>query len=87
MEISALTGAGLDTLVERLGEIVREGKRDLWYRFGHNEQGQAAQMYRYAAVLRAEYLDDGVYLYATSDKKTQGMFAAYLCEKPEGILD
>ena len=87
VEISALTGAGLDTLVERLGEIVREGKRDLWYRFGHNEQGQAAQMYRYAAVLRAEYLDDGVYLYATSDKKTQGMFAAYLCEKPEGILD
>jgi len=67
--------------------FIREGKRDLWYHFGHAEGGQASQLYKYAAVLRCEYLEDGMYLLATSDKKAQGMFAAYLCDKPEGIDD
>ncbi|MBR5871624.1 MAG: GTPase HflX [Clostridia bacterium] len=87
VEISALTGQGLEALVELLGETIREGKRDLWYHFGHAEGGQASQLYKYAAVLRCEYLDDGMYMLATSDKKAQGMFAAYLCEAPEGIDD
>ena len=85
VEISALTGRGLDDLVSMLGEIIREGKRDLWYHFGHAEGAQSSQLYKYAAVLRCEYLDDGIYMLATSDKKAQGMFAAYLCEEPEGL--
>ncbi|MBO5649268.1 MAG: GTPase HflX [Clostridia bacterium] len=85
VEISAKTGWGLDVIVARLVEIIREGKRDLWYRFGHTDGALASQLYKYAAVLRTEYLEDGVYMLATSDKKTQGTFAAYLCDEPRGI--
>ena len=87
VEISALTGAGLDALIEKLAEIVNDGKRNVWFRFGHDSQGAAAQLYKYAAVLRAEYLDDGTYLFATADKKALGMFEKYLSEKPDGIDD
>ena len=55
--------------------------------FDHTQGAQSSQLYKYAAVLRCEYLDDGIYMLATSDKKAQGMFADHLCEKPEGIDD
>lgn len=82
VEISALTGMGLTQLVERLAEIIHNGKKTVWFRFGHDAQAQAAQLYKYASVLRAEYVDDGTYLYATADKKALGMFSAYLSEAP-----
>ena len=85
VEISARTGMGLDSLISLLSETIHAGKRNVWFRFGHSEQGQAAQMYQYATVLRAEYTEDGTYLYVTADKKTLGMFAAYQSEEPQGI--
>ncbi len=86
VEISALTGEGLDALVSVLSEVIREGKRDTWFRFSHADQGRASQLYKNASVLRAEYLEDGVYLLATVDKKTMGMLADYITEAPE-LLD
>ncbi len=83
VEISALTGHGLDALVEKLAEIVNDGKKNLWFRFGHDAQSRAAQLYKYAAVLDAAYTADGTYLYATADKKAQGMFEAYISDAPE----
>ncbi len=82
VEVSALTGRGLDTLVERLAEIIHEGKRDTWFLFPHDSGAKAAQLYGVTSVLRAEYRGEGTYLLASADKKVLGMFASFISEAP-----
>ena len=78
VEISARNGEHLDTLIAALEAVIKEGKRELLFRFSHAEQNLVAQLYRAASVLDTDYRDDGVYIRAVADRKAAGMFADHI---------
>lgn len=80
VEISALCGTGLDTLISMLNTLIKEGKREMTFLFPHDKQAALSQLYRYATVLDTEYEDNGVRVRAIADGKAVGMFAAYLAD-------
>jgi len=81
--ISALTGKGTDRLIERIEELVNNGKTDEVFLFPHNDQGSAGILYKNATITDTEYLAEGVRFSATVDAKTKGMLSKYLIKKEE----
>lgn len=80
VEISAQTGKNLDCLISALAAVIKEGKREVLFRFSHDEQNLVAQLYRMAAVLDTDYRDDGVYVKASADRRTANTFASHIVE-------
>jgi GTP-binding protein HflX len=76
--ISAATGEGVDELLEKIQELVKEGKRILRMLFPYDKQSEAASVHRYARVITTEYLDNGVLITAECDAKASGKFKCYI---------
>ncbi len=76
--ISARTGEGIDTLIERIEALVNEGKTEETFLFPHNEQSMVNVLYKNAVIHNTEYLAEGVKFTATVDSKTKGMLSKYL---------
>ncbi|MBO5980847.1 MAG: GTPase HflX [Clostridia bacterium] len=76
--ISAATGEGIDELLEKVSELVREGKRILRMLFPYDKQSEASSVHRFARVISTEYLDNGVLVTAECDAKAAGKFAAFI---------
>lgn len=76
--ISARTGEGVDTLIERIESLVNEGKTEETFLFPHNEQSMVNVLYKNAVIHDTEYLAEGVRFKATVDSKTKGMLSKYL---------
>ena len=73
--ISALTGEGTDTLVNRLEELVFEGTSRMTFEIPISEAPAViAQMYRFATVENVEYADEFAEIIAVCDKRAGGMF-------------
>ena len=73
--ISALTGEGTDTLINRLEELVFEGTSKITFRIPLAEAPAViAQMYRFATVENVEYGDEFAEVTAICDKRAGGMF-------------
>lgn len=80
LEISAATGAGIDTLLTKLEETVNGGKKMLKLFFSHSQSGKAAEVYRFATVHDTEYTENGTLITALCDERAQGMFLQFIQE-------
>lgn len=76
--VSAVTGEGMDVLVEKLEELASSGKKKCVFAFPSDKLGLVNMLYSNAAVLEVEYDDAGARVTAICDKKTMGQLAAYL---------
>ncbi|MBQ8324738.1 MAG: GTPase HflX [Clostridia bacterium] len=80
LEISAATGAGIETLLDKLEATVNGGKKILKLFFSHAQAGKAAEVYRFATVHNTEYTESGTVITALCDSRAQGMFSQFVQE-------
>lgn len=80
LEISAATGTGIETLLDKLEETVNGGKKVLKLFFSHAQAGKAAEVYRFATVHNTEYTENGTVITALCDSRAQGMFSQFIQE-------
>ncbi|MBQ3230113.1 MAG: GTPase HflX [Clostridia bacterium] len=80
IEISAKSGMGTDALLQRLDELVSNGKRKLKLLVPHSEGGVVSDIYRLATVLECEYIAEGALIFAECDARAQGTFEKYIVE-------
>ena len=78
--ISALTGQGIDLLVEKLERIVGEGKRRVRYFIPNSDGGALNTLYRFATVEDVEYGADGMTVVALCDARARGLMRKYEAE-------
>ncbi len=81
--ISAKTGQGVDRMIEKLTEIVSEGKRRVTYRIPNAEGGALNTLYRYATVESVEYGDEAMTVIALADSQARGMLRRFAVDDPE----
>ena len=82
--ISALTGQGMDTLIEKLEAIVTDGKRRVTYFIPNADAGALNTLYRVSTVEDVQYGADGITAVALADAKARGMMKKYaLDDLPE----
>ena len=77
IEISAKSGDGTQSLLEKLDELVAAGKKKLKLLIPHSEAGVVADIYRLATVLDCEYVAEGALIAADCDARAQVMFEKY----------
>ena len=75
--ISAVTGQGVDMMMERVEEILHAGKRRVTFLFPNAKQGLLNRLYENATVESVEYGADGVTVTAMVDAKTYGSLRDY----------
>lgn len=78
IQISAKDGSGVDKLLEKLDEIVSDGKKILRLFFSHSTQAKTAEVYRLARVISTDFTDDGTIITAECDERAQGAFKEYV---------
>ncbi len=79
--ISALTGTGVDALVERISEISNEGSSEVELFIPSADMSRLSMLYEKATVKSTEYTDSGVSVTAICDKCTKGMFEKWIIKK------
>ncbi len=75
--ISALTGQGLERLIDRVDAIVAEGKRRMTYFIPNTDGAALNTLYRLATVESVDYGADGVRAVALADARARGMMKKY----------
>lgn len=83
--ISAKSGEGIDTLLQRVEEIIHQGKSRVTFVIPNSEQGALNILYKNATVESVEYGYDGVTVVATVDQKVRGMLKKYDVNKPSEL--
>lgn len=81
--VSALTGDGLDTLVEKLEAVVQNGKSNETFIIPNSDQGVVNRLYGSAEIIEIDYGSEFVTVKATVDAKIRGQYDKYRV-KPEG---
>lgn len=76
--ISAKTGAGVSSLVERLEAIAGSGKKRVKFRFSHSDGNQLALLYSCGDNVEVDYREDGTYAEATCDEKLRGQLSDFI---------
>ncbi|MBR2340626.1 MAG: GTPase HflX [Clostridia bacterium] len=76
--ISARTGEGIDSLLQRLLFIIRNSKRRLTLLFPYDAQSELNSLYAVAKVEDVNYTDTGAEVVAILDKKTEGKYKIYI---------
>lgn len=76
--ISSKTGAGVDTLINRIEELVLDGKTTEVFKIPNSEQGVLNTLYKFAIVNDIEYTEDFIIVNATVDEKVKGKLKKYL---------
>lgn len=80
--ISARSGEGINVLLERIEQIIHDGKSRATFIFPNAEQGAMSVLYKNATVESVEYGYDSVTAVATVDAKTRGMLRKYDTDPP-----
>lgn len=75
--ISALTGQGVDALIERLEAIVTDGKRRVTYLIPNSDGGALNTLYRLATVESVDYGAEGMTVVALADARARGLMRKY----------
>lgn len=76
--VSAVTGYGIDEMIEKMENIVSMQKKTLTFAFPLNQSGIVNQMYSFATVLNVEYGNDSVKVTAICDSKIAGKYKDYI---------
>lgn len=85
--ISALTGQGIERMIERLEAMVSEGKRRVTYRIPNTDGGALNTLYRLASVESVEYGAEAMTVVALADRKARGMMRRYAIDDPQPVND
>ena len=80
IEISARSGDGTQSLLEKLDELVASGKKKLRLLIPYSEGSVVADIHRLATVLECDYVDNGTLILAECDARAQGTFEKYIAE-------
>ena len=83
--ISAKSGQGIDTLLEKVEEIIHQGKSKVTFVIPNSEQGALNILYKNATVESVDYGYEGVTVVATVDQKVRGMLKKYDINKPQEV--
>ncbi len=75
--VSALTGQGMSTLVEKLDAIVGDGKRRVTYIIPNTDGGALNTLYKLATVESVEYGAEGITVVALADARARGTMRKY----------
>ena len=75
--VSALTGDGLDVLVDKLEKMVQDGKSTETFIIPNSEQGVVNRLYGSAEVIDVDYGSEFVTVKATVDAKIRGQYDKY----------
>lgn len=75
--ISAITGQGIDELLEELQRLIHQGKRTVRFVIPNADAGVLSRLYSAAVVENVEYSDEVITVLATVDAKTHGMYRRY----------
>ena len=81
--ISALTGQGIEQLVNKIEAIVADGKRRVTYFIPNSDGGALNTLYRFAAVESVDYGAEGMTVVALADAKARGMMRKYAVDDVE----
>jgi len=76
--LSAKTGAGRDTLLQKIEAVLSEQKSLCEFLLPHAEGGKLSWLYQVANVHEVEYQAEGILVKATCDQKTRGILSRYL---------
>ena len=76
--ISALTGQGMERLIERIEAIVLDGKRRVTLFIPNAESGALNTVYRVATVESVDYGNEGMTVVAMADARALGMLKKYI---------
>ena len=79
--VSALTGDGLDVLVDKLEKMVQDGKSTETFIIPNSDQGVVNRLYSAAEVIDVDYSSDHVTVIATVDAKLRGQYNKYRVKK------
>ena len=80
--ISAATGQGIDMMMEKVEEMLHEGKRRVTFLIPNDKQGLLNKLYQNATVENIEYGAEGATVTAIVDAKTYGPLRAYDVQPP-----
>lgn len=80
--ISAKSGEGIDTLLEKIEEIIHAGKSRVTFVIPNSEQAALNILYKNATVESVDYGYEGVTVVATVDQKVRGMLKKYDVNRP-----
>ena len=83
--ISAKSGEGIHTLLEKVEEIIHQGKSKVTFVIPNSEQGALNILYKNATVESVDYGYEGVTVVATVDAKVRGMLKKYDINKPQEV--
>ncbi len=83
--ISAKSGEGIGTLLDKIEEIIHAGKSRVTFVIPNSEQGALNVLYKNATVESVEYGYDGVTVVATVDGKVRGMLKKYDVNRPKDV--
>ena len=83
--ISAKSGEGIDALLQKVEEIIHQGKSKVTFVIPNSEQGALNILYKNATVESVDYGYDGVTVVATVDAKVRGMLKKYDINKPQEV--
>ena len=76
--ISAVTGEGIDRLLNKIEEVLSKQKSSVSFLFPLSDQSSINNLYKNSKVLDIEYRDDSIAVKAVVDNKTKGMYKKYL---------
>lgn len=79
--ISSKTGEGIDTLLNRIEEILRSSKRQCALVIPYTHQAKLSDIYNEYVVLSTEYRDDGVLVDVILDDRGIGQYEKFLIKK------
>ena len=79
--VSALTGEGLDELVNKLEAMVQNGKSDETFIIPNSDAGVVNRLYASAEIIDVDYGSENVTVRATVDAKTRGQYDKYRVKK------
>lgn len=75
--ISAVTGQGIDGMLDELQNLIHEGKKTVTFVIPNADAGVLSRLYASSVVEKVEYGDENITVCATVDGKTHGMFRRY----------
>ena len=81
--ISAKSGEGIDTLLDKIEGIIHVGKSRVTFVIPNSEQAALNILYKNATVESVDYGYEGVTVVATVDKKVRGMLKKYDVNRPD----
>lgn len=81
VSVSALTGEGVDGMIDMLEQLLGEGKSRVVFSLPTDAGAIISQIYAGAENVDAEYLPEAVKVTAAVDNKLKGKFARYITEE------